>query len=439
MKDIVKKQQPIIAGIGELLWDMLPDGRRLGGAPANFALHSQALGGRTKIISAVGQDQSGLDILKQLSRSQIDTEHIQISELSTSCVDVKICQNGCPEYVIKENVAWDYIRLTPQVKKLAQICDAVCFGSLAQRNPVSRQSIQNLLASTKADCLRIFDINLRQQYFSRDIIEDSLQAANVLKLNDDELAVLHDLLGLPRNTELALRTLLDRYQLNFIAFTQGSSGSIMMDRDTISHCPGMAVTVKDTVGAGDAFTAAMVMGKLYGLPLEKMNQLAGKVAAYVCSQAGATLGIGGDRTENVLWRLQQYKEIAGISPKLAVLMIGTNNSNGDDYTAQQIGEGNIAIVQMLRANYPSTKVLILAIFPRGEYPSAQREKNAQASLMASEMADGQMVFYKDIGSVFLNADGSISSSIMPGFVHLSTAGYQLWAEAIEADVVELMQ
>lgn len=282
------KRNYIVVGIGEILWDILPDGKRLGGAPANFALHSHCLGAQAKIISSLGRDQAGLEILQQLSQKQISAEFIQTNGHPTGWVDVKILNEGLPAYVIHDSVAWDYILFSSEIEKLARTCNAVCFGTLAQRNPVSGRSIHKFLANSKENCLRVFDVNLRKDYFSRDIIESSLQAANVLKLNDDELTVLQDLLGLPLSSELALQTLLERYSLEFIAFTQGATGSIMMDKNNVSHCPGTPVEVKDTIGAGDAFTATMVMGKLYGLPLDKINRLASKVAAHVCSQAGAT-------------------------------------------------------------------------------------------------------------------------------------------------------
>lgn len=282
------KQGFTVVGIGELLWDMLAEGKRLGGAPANFALHASALGGQTAVISSLGQDANGLEILRQLSRHHMSTELIQKNDHPTGWVDVEISESGHPAYIIHEHVAWDHIQFLPETRQLAKTCDAVCFGTLAQRNPVSRKSIQDFLAATKENCLRIFDINLRQHYYSRDIIENSLQAATILKLNDEELEVLREMFGLTGSTESALGKILDRWDLNLIAFTQGADGSIMINRKDVSCCPGIPVTIKDTIGAGDAFTAAMTIGKLYGLPLEKINRLAGKVAAYVCSQAGAT-------------------------------------------------------------------------------------------------------------------------------------------------------
>ena len=256
-----------VAGIGELLWDILPEGKRLGGAPANFALHAHALGGQANILSSIGHDRFGRDIIQFLSRLDMSTQYIHYNGHPTGSVEVELSENGHPEYVIHQNVAWDYIQLTPKSQALACLCDAVCFGSLAQRNPVSGQSIQAFVAGTKTSCLRVFDINLRGNHFSQQIIESSLHIANILKLNTGELDVLQDMLRLPPGIETALHALLNRYALDLIALTQGADGSIMMDKDTVSHCPGISVNVKDTIGAGDSFTAAMVMGKLYGIPL----------------------------------------------------------------------------------------------------------------------------------------------------------------------------
>lgn len=279
---------PLVVGIGEILWDMLPEGKRLGGAPANFAFHSHTLGARAIILSALGRDEAGSEIRRQLSSQKLCTDHLHTSDRPTGWVDVDISQDGLPRYIIHENVAWDFISLSSQAKDVAPQCDAVCFGSLAQRNPVSRQTILDFLDNTSKDCLRVFDINLRQDYFSGEILHRSLQAANALKLNDDELVVLQDLFELPQSQESALKTLMDRYTLDLIACTMGPAGSLMIDQTNSCHCDGIPVTIKDTIGAGDSFTATMVMGRLNGLPLETINRLAGKVAAYVCSQLGAT-------------------------------------------------------------------------------------------------------------------------------------------------------
>jgi fructokinase len=267
---------------------MLPDGKLLGGAPANFAYHCHALGADAKVLSAIGDDQLGRQIIDELNAKQVNIDYINTNSHPTGTVDVLIGNNGDAHYTINENVAWDFISLPEKAEKLASQCDAVCFGSLAQRSPASHKSIKAFLAKTKPDCLRVFDINLRQNYYSADIIESSLQAANVFKLNDDELKVLQQLLGLPDSTETALTELLQRYQLDLIALTKGSAGSTMMDKDHVHHNPGIHVEVKDTVGAGDSFTAVMIMCLLLGLSLDKINQIAAKVAAFVCSQSGAT-------------------------------------------------------------------------------------------------------------------------------------------------------
>ena len=283
-----KNSKYCVVGIGEVLWDMLPDGKRLGGAPANFALHCKSLAGQSFIVSAVGQEPFGDEIIDHLSQRHANTDFITKNTHPTGRVDVELSADGHPTYVIHENSAWDNIELTPEHLRLAASCDAVCFGSLAQRNPVSQKSIHEFLSHTGDNCLRIFDINLRQHYYSKETITHSLQAANILKLNDDELIVLHELMNLPADTETALKTLIDEYQLRLIALTQGGSGSILMNDKQKSYCPSVPVTVKDTIGAGDSFTATMTMATLHGLPLESTHRLATKVAAYVCSQSGAT-------------------------------------------------------------------------------------------------------------------------------------------------------
>ena len=277
-----------VAGIGEILFDILPKGKMLGGAPANFAFHSKILGLDSNLVSAIGNDTAGTDIRQILSGMDVSTEYIQCVHFPTGTVKVTLDSMGIAKYDITENVAWDHIAWTNNNRILASEVDAVCFGSLAQRSKESHKSIQNFLAHTKDACLKVFDINLRQNYFSCEIIESSLQMANVLKLNEDELDALKTLFDLPKSDEKALGVILNRYKLQFIAFTQGAAGSTMIDHHDTYHCPGIPVPVKDTIGAGDSFTAAMIMGKLHNLPLSKINRLASKVAASVCSQHGAT-------------------------------------------------------------------------------------------------------------------------------------------------------
>jgi fructokinase len=281
--------RPILVGIGEALWDMLPGGKQLGGAPANFAYHANALGGRGVVASRVGDDEPGRELLSLLASSGLETRHIQIDPgHPTGWVDVRLDAAGVPEYVIHENVAWDDLRIETPLLELARQADCVGFGTLAQRSPESRATIQALLGDTRPDCLRVFDINLRQDYFSRELIHDSLSISKVLKLNDAELPVVAALLKLGAQGDDALRSLIDRYGLSLVALTRGAKGSVLYASDgTISEHLGIAAHVVDTVGAGDAFTAALALGLLNDLPLDQINQHANQVAAYVCSQAGA--------------------------------------------------------------------------------------------------------------------------------------------------------
>lgn len=279
---------PLIVGIGELLWDILPDNTRLGGAPANFAIHCQSLGGKSAIVSAVGTDQPGIRITNQLKQYGITTDYINTNQYQTGKVEIKLVQNGVPQYTISENSAWDHIQLNEKTIRLSHTCDAVCFGTLAQRNNSSQNTIKDFLTNCKQDCLKIFDINLRQNYYTKSVITSSLAIADILKLNDDELDILQPMLNLPKNTDSAIQALLNQYNLKYLALTLGENGSILANRQDISHCPGTPTDICDTIGAGDSFTATVVMGILKGMNLKKINKLANKVAAYVCSQPGAT-------------------------------------------------------------------------------------------------------------------------------------------------------
>jgi len=278
----------IAAGIGELLFDVLPEGKQLGGAPVNFTFHAKTLGLQAYPVSASGQDPDGQDIIEKLKQAGLSTDYIQQIGYPTGTACVSLDGKGVPDFTITENVAWDHLQWTDQMRALAEKADVVCFGSLAQRSTQTFKFIQQFLSHTKVDCLRIFDINLRQHYYSRKIIEKSLQAANVLKLNDDELTVLQKLLYLPNSPKDALRVLRNRYELQYIALTRGAKGGVLMDDQTCCDCPGFPTTIIDTVGAGDSYTAVLAYGILHQLPLVRINQLANQVAAYVCSQAGAT-------------------------------------------------------------------------------------------------------------------------------------------------------
>lgn len=276
-----------IAGIGELLWDMLPAGKQLGGAPCNFAFHAKQAGADTFVISAVGNDAYGKELLKVLESLGLSNSYIQVcNEFPTGVVDVVLDKNGDPAYNIKESVAWDNIVFNEAISSLAPTLDAVCFGSLAQRNDVSRDTILKFIDATPKDCLRIFDINLRQNYFSKDIILSSLRLSNVLKLNEDELSILTEMLGY--SADDSIKSLMKDFDLKMVAYTQGSKGSTLYLGDQVSEMKIKKVKVVDTVGAGDSFTAMMIYGLLQGADIRTIHEAASRLASYVCTCKGAT-------------------------------------------------------------------------------------------------------------------------------------------------------
>jgi len=279
-----------LVGLGEVLWDMLPGGKQLGGAPANFAYHSQALGHRGVIASCVGEDDLGKEILDCLGRLDIDRRYIAVDrDHPTGTVTVKLDEAGQPDFTIHTGVAWDFIPCSPELLDLAAEVDAVCFGSLCQRSDVSRSTVRKFLESTRPDCLRVFDINIRQSYYSKDIVNSMLKTSNVFKLNDDELPIVAELIEIGGSETDILAALTDRYDLRLVVLTKGSAGSRLYTGDRDSVHQGIPVAaVADTVGAGDAFTAATVVGVLKGDDLDEINDHANRVAAYVCSQKGAT-------------------------------------------------------------------------------------------------------------------------------------------------------
>lgn len=278
-----------IVGIGEVLWDMLPAGRQLGGAPANFTYHATALGAETRLISRVGSDDLGRETLERLTKLGVPTECVEVDDqLPTGTVGVTVTADGQPHYQIHENVAWDAICGEAAARSAVATTDAVCFGSLAQRSEPSRSTILSLVASAPASALRIFDINLRQHYYTRDVIEKSLALANVLKVNDAELPRLAEMFSLTGDARSQICQLAERHSLRAVAYTRGGNGSLLFADGRWSDHPGIATTVIDTIGAGDSFTAAMTLGLLAGWELDRINDHANRVAAFVCSSAGAT-------------------------------------------------------------------------------------------------------------------------------------------------------
>lgn len=290
-KSINTKREYIIVGLGELLWDIFLEGKCFGGAPANFAYHISALGHKGIIASRIGKDRLGKEIIDVIVALGLMMEYIQIDpNHPTGTVDVRIDSNGHPKYTITENVAWDFFEFDEKWKILAEKADAVCFGSLAQRSSESGTTIIEFLRDTGKEAVRIFDINLRQNFYSPEIITQSLEISSILKLNDEELPILIDLLGYQKkeSEEELCRLLIEKYGLDLVCLTKGENGSLLVnERETVKH-PGRKVTVIDTVGAGDAFTAALAIQYLKGSSLERISEAANKLGSWVASQAGAT-------------------------------------------------------------------------------------------------------------------------------------------------------
>jgi fructokinase len=287
--DPMKQGKVRIFGLGEVLWDLLPGGKQLGGAPANFAYHAHALGAEAWPVTRVGSDALGAEILERLNTLGLPTMCVQTDPgAPTGTVSVEILPGGRHRFTIHENVAWDRIEATEAALALAAKADAVCFGTLGQRCEESRSAIQAIAGAVASDALRIFDVNLRQRFYSRDVIEESLRIANVVKINDEELPVAAEMLGLHGDAVEQLEQLATRYELKLVALTRGSEGSLLYANGRASSIAGTPIAVVDTIGAGDAFTAAMALGWLAEWDLDEINRRAGAVASFVCSQPGAT-------------------------------------------------------------------------------------------------------------------------------------------------------
>ncbi|MFA6832225.1 MAG: carbohydrate kinase [Bacteroidaceae bacterium] len=285
----MKKKNEVVVGLGEVLWDCLPSGKQLGGAPANFAYHVSQLGHQACMVSAIGDDELGNQTLKSFDKKELSYIVPKVN-YPTGTVHVTLSGAGIPEYEIKRNVAWDNIPFTPELEELAHRTIAVSYGSLAQRSEVSRSTITKFLEAMphREDVLKIFDINLRQAFYTKEIIEDSLQRCNILKINDEELYTISKLLDLPRlDMEDSCMTMIKMYHLKMVILTCGTKGSYVFTQELISFKETPIVTVADTVGAGDSFSAAFCAALLSETSIPDAHQLAVNISAYICTQKGA--------------------------------------------------------------------------------------------------------------------------------------------------------
>ncbi len=279
----------LIVGLGEALWDVLPEGKKLGGAPANFAYHAgQFLGSdNTVAVSALGEDRLAEETIESLREHGLNYLMPRVP-YPTGTVQVTLDEQGIPTYDIKENVAWDNIPFSDEIQRVAANCRAVCFGSLAQRNVVSRATIQKFLDATPADCMKIFDINLRQNFYTPEVIQESMRRCNVLKINDEELVLIGRMFGYPGlDMENKCWLILGKYNLDMLVLTCGTNGSYVFTPGQMSFQETPKVEVADTVGAGDSFTGSFCAAILSGKPVAEAHRLAVQVSAFVCTQNGA--------------------------------------------------------------------------------------------------------------------------------------------------------
>ena len=284
----MEKKQSVI-GIGEALFDVLPEEKKLGGAPANFAYHVSQFGLNSCAVSAMGDDELGKELEKELNDHHLNYQ-IEKVAYPTGTVQVSLDANGIPCYDIKEGAAWDNIPYTPALEKLAKNCTAACFGSLAQRSPVSRATIQRFLDTMPdgEDQIKIFDINLRQGFYTKEILCESMRRCNILKINDEELVTISRIFGYPGiDLQDKCWILLAKYNLKMLILTCGTNGSYVFTPGVVSYQDTPKVPVADTVGAGDSFTAAFTSAILSGKPVPEAHKLAVEVSAYVCTQSGA--------------------------------------------------------------------------------------------------------------------------------------------------------
>ncbi len=278
-----------VVGLGEVLWDLLPERVCLGGAPANFAYITTLMGDQGIVASRVGEDSRGLEAMRRMEELGLDIDHVETDrEHPTGTGKVELDSNGQPRFEIAHPVAWDFLAWTLDWQHLAETVDAVCFGSLAQRSEASRNTIRRFLAATSPDTLKVFDVILRQPYYCEEVLAESMRLADVVKLNNDELPKIMSLFKIPHKDELSsAHKLIRDYDLKLVCITRGARGSLLMRAEDVSDHPGFKVRVADTVGSGDAFTAGLVHEYLHGGSLSLMNEVANLVGAWVASEVGA--------------------------------------------------------------------------------------------------------------------------------------------------------
>jgi len=278
-----------VVGLGEVLWDILPERTCLGGAPANFAYITMLMGEQGIVASRVGQDSRGKEALRRVKELGLDISHVQTDRKHpTGTVQVELNSQGQARFAIAHPVAWDFLEWTPDWQQLATEAEAVCFGSLAQRSEESRTTIRRFLDAASPSAVKIFDVNLRQSYYSQEVLSASMKLADIVKLNDEELPKIMSLNGFPHRDETSsARRLMDAHDLKLVCITRGGRGSLLVHGEETSEHPGFRVKVADTVGSGDAFTAGLVHEYLQGAPLGRMNEVANRVGAWVASEVGA--------------------------------------------------------------------------------------------------------------------------------------------------------
>ncbi len=282
----------VIAGLGEILWDVFGKDEKLGGAPANFAFHAASMGAEALAISTIGNDPRGQKALTELKNAGLSIAGIAVdSKHQTGYVEATVDSKGVAHYHFPDDVAWDHLQLTNTAKDIINKLDAVTFGTLAQRSRQSQELIHSFLQNVPETCLKVYDINLRQNFYNKEIIEKSLKLSDILKLNEEELPVLAEMFSLTGSEKEQLESLVETYQLKLGILTCGNQGSLLVTPATSNRHSGVTAEVVDTVGAGDSFTAATVIGFMQGKPLSEINNHANRVAAFVCGHQGAMVAI----------------------------------------------------------------------------------------------------------------------------------------------------